>query len=86
MVDVLTNLPSELQQHRILLTNEAAAFCGYEAGTWRKLYRAGKAPQPIELSARRYGWKAGTLIRWLNEKAEASGADDGGAPAPARAA
>jgi predicted DNA-binding transcriptional regulator AlpA len=81
VADVLANLPSELQQHRILITEEAAAFCGYEVSSWRKLYKSGKAPAPIELSARRYGWKAGTLIRWLNEKAEACGAAEGKAAA-----
>jgi predicted DNA-binding transcriptional regulator AlpA len=69
--DTLSSLPSELQQHRILVTEQAAQFCGYSVSQWRTLVREGRAPKPIALSARRNGWKAGTLIQWLNSKTEA---------------
>lgn len=76
MADILADLPSELQQHRILLAPEAAAFCGYEVETWRRLSREGNTPPPIKLSAKKHGWKAGALIRWLNSKAADCGADE----------
>jgi predicted DNA-binding transcriptional regulator AlpA len=73
VADCLANLPSELQQHRILVTEQAAEFCGYSVTQWRTLVREGNAPKPIQLSARKNGWKAGVLIRWLNDKDKSGG-------------
>jgi predicted DNA-binding transcriptional regulator AlpA len=80
VADVLDSLPSELQQHRVLTTKQSARFCSYSVVQWRALVRSGAAPAPIKLSARKHGWKAGSLIRWLNEKAAATGADDNPEP------
>ena len=76
MSDPLQNLPSEIQDHRILDTAQAAAFCGYSVSQWRSLYRTGAAPRPIELSARHYGWKFRTLVEWVNAKASPKGQRD----------
>lgn len=73
MADVLADLPSEIQQHRVLTTEQSAEFCSYSVVQWRTLVRNGDAPPPIKLSARKHGWKAKTLIAWLNEKAGVTG-------------
>ena len=80
MADCLADLPSEIQQHRVLTTEQAAEFCSYSVVQWRTLVRNGDAPPPIELSVRKHGWKAGVLIQWLNDKAAATGADDNPEP------
>lgn len=69
--DVLGRQPTSVTDNRILKTNEAAALVGYSIPHWRELYRNGQAPAPIRLSARRYGWKFGVLMAWLDAKASA---------------
>lgn len=69
MTDPLSKLPADVTRHRILNTAEAAALCRYSVQHWRELYRAGAVPEPIRLSARRYGWKLDTLLAWLDAKA-----------------
>lgn len=68
----LRRLPPEIAQHRILETAEAAAFCGFSVAHWRRLYRTGKAPKPIQLSTRKLGWRAGDLIKWLQARLDSS--------------
>ena len=67
----LARLPSDVTANRILITAEAASFVGYSVPHWREMYRDGRAPPPIRLSARRFGWKISTLLAWLDEKAAA---------------
>jgi predicted DNA-binding transcriptional regulator AlpA len=67
----LARLPGDVTANRILITSEAAALVGYSIPHWREMYRDGRAPAPIRLSARRYGWKIKTLLEWLDEKAAA---------------
>lgn len=54
---------------RIVGTAEAAAYCGFGVQHWRHLVREGKAPAPVKLNARRYGWKLGTLIAFNDARA-----------------
>lgn len=65
----IDTLPPELARHRVLDTAEAAAFCRLSVPHWRRMYRAGTAPKPIRLSERKYGWRAGDLVDWLERRA-----------------
>ena len=69
--DVLSRLPVSVTDNRVLKTDEVAAMTGYSVAHWREMYRDGRAPAPIRLSARRYGWKVSTILAWLDEKAAA---------------
>ena len=62
MTNTLDHLPADLARHRILDTKQAAAFRGVSVETWRRLYRAKKVPEPIQISAGKYGWRLGDLI------------------------
>ncbi|MDR7037971.1 putative DNA-binding transcriptional regulator AlpA [Methylobacterium sp. BE186] len=67
-VTYLDNLPSDtasqIALNRIVGAAEAAAFCNISLPHWRRLYRAGKVPKPVKLSARKLGWRLGTLIEF----------------------
>lgn len=54
---------------RIVGTAEAAAYCGFGVQHWRHLVRSGKAPAPVKLNARRFGWRMGTLIAFNDARA-----------------
>jgi predicted DNA-binding transcriptional regulator AlpA len=58
---ILNNLPPELARTRILPTHASAAFWGVSEPHWRRLYRAGKVPQPIKIGDRKLGWHVGDL-------------------------
>ena len=67
------NLPTELARSRVLDTTEAAAFCKLSIPHWRRLYRSGTAPRPVRLGARKYGWRIGDLVDWIEaSRAEAT--------------
>jgi len=66
MTITLDFLPTNFSRHRILDTAEAAQFCRFSVPHWRRLYRSGKAPAPVRLSARKYGWRVGDLIDWID--------------------
>jgi predicted DNA-binding transcriptional regulator AlpA len=79
--DRIAHLPAEIAQHRVLDTAEAAAFCNFSVSHWRRLYRVGRVPTPIRLSARKLGWPIRDLVEWL--KGRRTGAEHGGLnPAP----
>jgi predicted DNA-binding transcriptional regulator AlpA len=65
-------LPLEITRHRIFETAEAASFCGFSVPHWRRLYRSGKVPKPVQLSTRKLGWRAGDLIDWLQARLDSS--------------
>jgi prophage regulatory protein len=67
--DALAGLPPELARHRFLA--QSAEFLGLSVSHWRRIVRAKQAPQPIQLSQRRIGWRAGDLVAWLASKAAA---------------
>jgi hypothetical protein len=48
-------LPADMVRRRLLDTAEAAEFCKNSIPHWRRLYRDGKVPKPVRLSARKYG-------------------------------
>jgi predicted DNA-binding transcriptional regulator AlpA len=65
MIRSLVTLPGDLTRYKVLNTAQAAEFCNISVPHWRRLYRAGKVPSPIQLSSRKLGWRAGDLIDWL---------------------
>src|SRR4051812_17708764 len=73
MMATIDDLPSHVTRHRVLDTAEAAAFCRFSVPHWRRLYRSGDVPAPVRLSTRKYGWRIGDLIDWIEaNRAEAS--------------
>jgi predicted DNA-binding transcriptional regulator AlpA len=48
---------------------QIAPFVGVSRETWRKLCRAGKAPQPIRLSSRCTVWKNTEIHAYLSDPA-----------------
>jgi predicted DNA-binding transcriptional regulator AlpA len=64
----LGDLPIELARHRVLDTSEAAGFCKVSVPHWRRLYRAKKVPMPVRLTVRKYGWRVGDLVDWIEAK------------------
>jgi predicted DNA-binding transcriptional regulator AlpA len=65
------HLPPEIARRRILDSSEAADFCRISLAHWRRLYRTGKVPRPIRLSARKYGWRLGDLVDFIDHCAAA---------------
>jgi predicted DNA-binding transcriptional regulator AlpA len=61
----LTHLDPVMARSRVLDTAEAAAFCRFSVPHWRRLYRAGMVPAPVRLSTRKYGWRIGDLVEWI---------------------
>ncbi|KFG67146.1 hypothetical protein [Microvirga sp. BSC39] len=64
-LEQFNQLPTEISRHRVLNTAEAAAFLNFSVVHLRRLYRSGGVPAPIQLSARKLGWRAGDLIDWV---------------------
>jgi predicted DNA-binding transcriptional regulator AlpA len=57
--------PPDVSRNKILCTAEAAEFVNFSVPHFRRLYRNGGVPAPIQLSARKLGWKVGDLIDWV---------------------
>ncbi len=68
MTPSLDHLPTDIARHRVLDTSEAAAFCNFSVAHWRRLYRNGKVPSPMRLRTRKYGWRIGDLIDWIEAR------------------
>jgi predicted DNA-binding transcriptional regulator AlpA len=71
MSSTLDSLPMELSRQRVLNSGEAAKFVGLSLPHWRRLYRAGKVPRPLQLGERKLGWRIGDLVDFLAAKAAA---------------
>jgi predicted DNA-binding transcriptional regulator AlpA len=74
MLNTLQNLPSDVTQHRVLDSKEAAAFLNLSVPHFRRLYRAGAVPKPLAIGARKLGWRCGDLVAWLDQRAKAAAA------------
>jgi predicted DNA-binding transcriptional regulator AlpA len=61
----------ELSRQRVLNSGETAKFVGLSLPHWRRLYRAGKVPRPLQLGERKLGWRIGDLVDFLATKAAA---------------
>jgi predicted DNA-binding transcriptional regulator AlpA len=71
MSSTLDSLPTELSRQRVLNSSEAAMFVGLSLPHWRRLYRNGKVPRPLQLGERKLGWRIGDLVDFLAAKAVA---------------
>lgn len=60
---------SQIAMSRVVGSAEAAAFCNYSLAHWLRLTRAGKTPTPVRLSTRKLGWRIGSLVNFVNERA-----------------
>jgi predicted DNA-binding transcriptional regulator AlpA len=69
MTNGLDSLPADISRFRILNAAQSATFWGVSLPSWRRLYRDKKVPDPIKLSERRLGWRAGDLIDALEKRA-----------------
>jgi len=69
--EALADLPLDLAKHRVLDAAQSADFVGLSVSHWRRIVRAKRAPQPVQLTERRIGWRAGDLVEWLASKAAA---------------
>jgi predicted DNA-binding transcriptional regulator AlpA len=54
---------------RVVSSAEAAAFCGISQSHWMRLNRLGQVPAPVRLGARKLGWRIGSLVNFVNERA-----------------
>lgn len=61
----LRELYPDMARHKVLNTVEAAEFVNFSVPHFRRLYRNGGVPPPIQLGTRKLGWKAGDLIDWI---------------------
>ena len=62
-------LSTDLEKSRILNSAQSAQFIGLSVPHFRRLYRCGKAPKPLLVGERKYGWRAGDLVQWLATRA-----------------
>jgi predicted DNA-binding transcriptional regulator AlpA len=60
--------PPDISRNKVLNTAEAAEFVNFSISHFRRLYRSGGVPAPIQLSARKLGWKVGDLIDWVTTR------------------
>jgi predicted DNA-binding transcriptional regulator AlpA len=58
-------IPFDLTRQKVLNTAEAAGFLNFSVPHFRRLYRSGGVPAPIQLSTRKLGWRTGDLIDWV---------------------
>lgn len=65
---VALDLPADIIRRRIIDSAEAAAFLGFSLPHFRRLYRANRVPLPIRLSSRKYGWRLGDLIDFIDQR------------------
>lgn len=56
----------DLARNRVVITKEAATFCGLSLSTFRRLNARNQFPAPIRLSERRLGWRVSALLEWLD--------------------
>jgi predicted DNA-binding transcriptional regulator AlpA len=69
MKNALHSLPPDIGRQRVLNSQQAAQICGFSLPHWRRLYRVGKVPKPLQIGDRKLGWRAGDLLDWLAAKA-----------------
>jgi predicted DNA-binding transcriptional regulator AlpA len=67
-MNALAHLPLDIARRRVLPTKASAAFLGISVSTLRRLKDQRALPQPIELSARRIGWRIGDLCDYQDAR------------------
>ena len=65
-------LPSGMERNRLLDSAQSAALFGYSLAHFRRLYKAGKVPSPIQINNHKMGWPAGVLLDFLAERQSAA--------------
>lgn len=65
-LSALASLPNSIIRHRVLGPKDTAAFLGLTVSQLRRMRVDEILPPPIQFSERRYGWRVGDLIDWLN--------------------
>jgi prophage regulatory protein len=65
----LPTFSHDFEKSRILNSAQSAEFIGLSVPHFRRLYRSGKAPKPLLIGDRKYGWRAGDLVQWLASRA-----------------
>ena len=68
-MNALASLPADITLHRVLGPKDTATFLGVSISQLRRMRAKRVLPRPIRFSERRYGWRIGDLIEWLNEGA-----------------
>ena len=74
----LDQLPPEIarelarERERILTTKQAAEVRGVSVVHFRRLVRAGQAPQPIRVGQRKFGFRYGDCLDDLHARREAA--------------
>ena len=66
------DLPPDIARQRVLNEKDAAAFVGLSAMTLERLRKLGNGPKHLVLSPRRLGYRVADLLKWLDERANAS--------------
>ena len=66
-------LPPEIARQRVLNEKDAAEFIGLSHVTLERMRKLGTAPKHLALSPRRLGYRVSDLLRWLDERAAATG-------------
>ena len=64
-----------LARNRIVSRIDTAALLNINVATLDRMVASGIFPKPIPVSTRRYGWKAGTSVDWLDARAAAKEPD-----------
>jgi predicted DNA-binding transcriptional regulator AlpA len=59
------HLPAEILRNQVKGSAEAAAFLNFSLSHFRRLYRRGDVPAPIQMGDRKLGWRTGDLIDWV---------------------
>jgi predicted DNA-binding transcriptional regulator AlpA len=65
----MTDIPNPLMRHQVIGARQAAELCNFSLPHFRRLYRNGVVPRPLQLGARKLGWRVADLIDWLAVKA-----------------
>ena len=58
-------IPAGMERNRLLDSAQSAALFGYSLAHFRRLYKAGKVPRPVQINGHKMGWPAGVLIDFL---------------------
>ena len=61
-------LPQSLDDLRLMRRPEVEAVCGVSRSTLYAMVAKGAFPQPLRISARSVGWRAGEVRLWLDSR------------------
>lgn len=67
----LDTVPAEYARNRVLDSQQAADFLGVSLPHFRRLYRLGRVPRPINITERKLGWPFRLLDDFVAAKTEA---------------